>query len=76
MEAHVVESLNFIRQVVTECVNPAESDLFSHQYRLWAFYYTKFLKELSYGVVLKNLSARSSVAMTVILEIKQVSDES
>lgn len=54
VEARVVETLHFIKQVVTECVNPTESDAFWHQYRLWGVYYTNFLKELSYGVVLKN----------------------
>lgn len=40
------------------------------------FYYTKLLKETSYGVVLKNFSTRFFEAMSHILELKNYGDES
>lgn len=43
-----------MKQAGTLGVNTAESDALWKKYGLWVVYYIKFLKELSYGVVINN----------------------
>jgi hypothetical protein len=64
MENNVMESLSFMKQVVSTCINPAESDAMWTMYKKWFNYYINFVKELSYGVVLKKFSERFVTAMT------------
>lgn len=56
-----------MKQVIIECANSAESDALWQQYGTWTAHYTKFLKELSYDMVLKNFQDILSSVMVPLL---------
>lgn len=65
-----------MRKAITNGVNPAESNALQDQYRDWSNYGFKFLKDLSYGIVLENFSAKFYEVMNHILELKKYANKS
>lgn len=76
IKSKIVVSLSFMRKAITNGVNPAESNALRDQYREWSNCDFKFLKDLFYGIVLENFSARFSEVMNHILELKKYANKS
>lgn len=65
-----------MRQVITNCVNPPESNALRDQYMDWSIYCFTFFKKLSYEVVLEKFIPKLNEVMNLIMEIKKYVDES
>jgi hypothetical protein len=64
-----------MKQTISTCVNPAESDAMWKVYKRWFNYYINFVQELSYGVVSKGFSERFLAAMEPIAAMLKEEEE-
>ncbi|CAL5205562.1 unnamed protein product [Lathyrus oleraceus] len=71
IELKIVESISFMRRVITNTINPAESNTLWDLYIDRLNYCFKFLKKLSYEVVLEKFMLRLSDIMNLIMKLKK-----
>jgi hypothetical protein len=72
MERQMMENLSFIRQKVSICINPAESDAMWKEFQKWFNSYIRYVKDISYKAVLKHFSEKFIPAMEpMIIMLKE-----